>query len=220
MKSITELVSEAMAGARVVPDEELEARDRQDRLVESRQVLGRLPAFARVTSAKELLGCVKAQSLARVAKTWKPSEGGLLLLGMTGVGKTSAAAWLFRRLVHEGVKSGGEAWSFATSMHWYSAVELEEAHREHPLGKGTAPEIVTASHASLLFIDDAGRERDPRVVSSVLNERYELCRPTVITSGKTREEFDEKYDGAVTRRFNQAGGRRATVVNLHGRTAA
>ncbi|UOF77295.1 replicative helicase [Caudoviricetes sp.] len=104
-------------------------------------------------------------------------------------------------------------------MRWFGAEELLAASRAHPLGRGDAPEIVEASRATLLFLDDAGWDRDPSVVSSLLNERYERQTPTVITTGKTAEELTAHYGAAVVRRMVETGGRAAALVNCFPKVA-
>jgi hypothetical protein len=216
VNSMSELIQEAMRGVRVVSDSDVLDRERRDRIVDSSETLSRLPDFLRRVPGAELFSRVARPELAAAVRPWRLDSGSLILIGATSTGKTSAAGWLFRRLVHDGVKLGGEAWSFARGLHWYSAKELDDGRRAHPLGKGDAPELTNASHASLLFLDDCGWERDPAAVSDVLNARYELGRQTVITSGRTQQGLTELYGGAVLRRLVESGGRASTLVDLFG----
>lgn len=219
MKSLAELFEVCLAAAREIPDEVFEKRARESRIAESRAILGRMPMYLRTPAGDALLARVRGADLVSAAKGWQRGTGGLLLMGQTRVGKSSACGWLYRRLVHDGVKLGGVDWRFAQCLQWFSATELERARREHPLGRGDAPEISAASSASLLVLDDCGWERDPAAVSGVLNERYELGRPTAVNSGKTREQLVEHYGEAVVRRIIESGGKRARVIDMHRKAA-
>jgi DNA replication protein DnaC len=214
MKSLAEIISgidfEAAAD-RVDP--------RLDRLAERAEIRGQLPAMLQERSWKGLRSRVKDLRLLRAVDTWQPGSGSLLMMGPTDLGKTSAAGILFRRLLGEGVQQGGDAWELARSMRWYAATDLELCRREHALGRGDAPEVIAACHARLLFIDDAGWDRDPKTIADVLNARYERKWPTIVTTHKTRVELGAHYGAALVRRLLDAGGLKSTVVDLFARAA-
>ena len=203
-----ERVLTEMRNAPSLPDLEQEQR-----AAESVELRERVPRFLRERKGPELLSAVSSKELAKAASAWRVGAPSLILLGPTRIGKSTAAGWLFRRLVHEGVKHGGVAWTFAKRLAWFGADALDRARREHPLGKGDAAEIVQACSASLLVIDDAGWDRDRQAVSEVLADRYERELPTVITSGRTTDELTVHYGAAVVRRMLESGGKRATVVD-------
>lgn len=204
-----------LEGLRVRPDSEIAEMERQERSAAARGIVENLPPALRDPSPAELLGRVQHEKLERVAKTWEPRAGGLVLLGPTGAGKSSAAAYLFRRLLGRGVRLGGVAWRWAERLRWFPATELERARREHPLGKGEAPEIVLANQAALLFIDDAAWERNPEAVSDVIAARYDSGSPTVITSHQDRAGLVAHYGTAVVRKiFETAGKGNAQCVEV------
>lgn len=192
---------------------DVEAELRQERLIESREVRDRLPPFLRHADRSALEGRVTGAGLLAAALAWRWGAGSLLLLGPTRCGKSTVAAHMYRRLLAEAVRAGGAAWTGAHGMAWFGAEELFAAGRAHPLGKGDVPETVAAERATLLFLDDAGWDRDPAPVSAVLNARYERQAPTVITSGKTPDELTAHYGAAVVRRMVESGGKPAKVVN-------
>lgn len=206
-----------LSGLSVKPDADIEAAERNDRQAAAIDALARLPDFVGPRVPKDRL---RAQTgrLADAAASWRPLQS-LLLLGPTGAGKTSAMGWIFRKLVALGVRDGGDAWHRSHAMRWLAAVDLERARREHPLGKGDAPEIVQAQHASILFLDDAGWDKDPKAVSEIFNVRYESQRITVCTSGLTLAGFEQHYGAAVARRMTEAGGK-ARVISLHPKASA
>jgi hypothetical protein len=193
--------------------EDFAADEARQRSVDAREVRDRLPHFVRTGTAADLAERIGHPGLLAIAKTWAWGGGNVLLLGPTKAGKSTAAAYLFRRLLGESVRFGGEAWQLAQMMRWHSATDLAFARKTHPLGQGDAPDVIEASNARLLFLDDAGWETDVSAVCDVLNARYERCWPTVITSGKTRDELTAHYGAAVVRRIREAGGKRAAIVD-------
>lgn len=194
--------------------ERFEREEAQTRAASSREVLGRLPEFLRLGTPRELLGRVGSGLLRGAVEgwNWTPNQtsgrrsGSLLLMGPSRSGKSSGAAWLYRRLVAEGVTRGGDDWLLAHRLHWAAASDLESADHEHGLGKGPCQDFLDAIRASLLFLDDAGWDKDPRVVSEVLACRYERALPTVMTTARNREQLQAHYGPAVVRRLLEAGG--------------
>jgi hypothetical protein len=190
-------------------DENAAEHERLQRNVDARAVRGMLPEVLRSATIAALAARVTEPDFLRAVSGWTWGCGNLLLLGPTGSGRSTACAWLFRRLLAAGVSEGGEAWERARFMAWFHAGDLDDARREHALGKGEAPELGQAGRARLLVLDDAGWDRDPLACSSVLKERYERGLPTIITSGKTEQELVAHYGAAVVRRMTETGGNRA-----------
>lgn len=185
-----------------------EAADRSQRTAEAMAIRGMLPPFLRAGTQDAMTARIVQQDFLRAALGWRWGHGNLLLLGPTGSGKSTSVAILFRLLLGHGVKNGGKSWENARFMAWYRADDLAEDRKEHPLGKGEAPDVYRASHARLLVLDDAGWDRDPAACSSVLAARYETSLPTIITSGKTEDELILHYGAAVVRRMTETGGGR------------
>jgi hypothetical protein len=204
--SVAELMSKLPKVAGTADD------PRSVRQQQAREVLFRLPRFIRTVPAPELFERVKGAGLRESARAWHWEAGTRLWLGTTGVGKSTAAAWLFRRLVYMGVTGGGAAWEGAARMEWFKATDLASARREHPLGHGEAPEVRDAATASLLFLDDLGWEKDTSTVCDVLALRYEAQLPTIATSGKTRDELSAYYGAAVVRKLLQPLGPRTAAI--------
>lgn len=186
------------------------AGEREQRKAAARRILERLPAFVR---DKRLSQWIRDDRLGESAAAWRWGGPSMIFLGKTGIGKSSAAAALMVRLLVQGWREGERAWEAAQWLQWFSAEDLGRARREHPLGRGDAPELYEAEGASLLVIDDAGWDREPDCVSSVLAKRYERGLPTIVTSGKTLTELSAHYGAAVVRRVVDSGGRRAKLVD-------
>lgn len=193
--------------------EEFDAEAARRRSVDAREIRDRLPEFLRGGSAPELAERIAHPALLAIAKTWRWGDANVLLCGPTRVGKSTAAAYLFRRLLSEAVRLGGAEWELVEWLRWYSAEDLSTCRKTHPLGQGDPPEVLAACNARLLFLDDAGWDQDVTEVCSVLAARYERGWPTVVTTGKTREELTAHYGAAVVRRIREAGGKRATVID-------
>jgi DNA replication protein DnaC len=195
-------------------------RERQDA---SEEILRRLPAYLRertdenthspvyVTTAT-LETRINDRRLLDAARSWHWQSGNLVLGGVTGAGKSTAAAVIVRRMVAEGVRLGGFYWNDARGIWWFAALELELARKQHPLGQGEAPEVSRACAARLLVVDDAGWERDPTAVSYVLDHRMQRGVQTIVTTGRTRSELSDHYGAAVVRRFVETGGKLARIV--------
>lgn len=179
------------------------------RVTESREVLQKLPEYVRGGKLADLAARVPARPLLDAALAWgtrRERSGSLVLMGPSRTGKSTAAAVLFRRIVSMGVRQGGDLWARASHIAWFAASDLEAASKEHGYGKGEAPALYEASHASVLFLDDAGWDANPRPVSEVLGTRYERGLPTIVTTGKDKAELQAHYSGAVVRRILESGG--------------
>ena len=110
-----------------------------------------------------------------------------LILGPTGVGKTSAALWVQVR--YPGL--------------WVSARDLGAAERRHPLGEDLPPLVKSAISERTLYLDDLGTEdnRDIGLVQYVIDQRYARCLPLFVTSGLTRSELISHLGDPYVRRL-------------------
>lgn len=203
-----------LLGLQPLSDEEVDRRDRAERARDGEVVLGQLPAALRTKMNRQRLDRRCHPTLAGAALAWR-CDRSFVVLGKTGVGKSTAASWILHRVVAAGVQRGGAAWARAKHVRWFPAVELERARIEHKLGAGDAPEILRAQAASVLVLDDAGQERDPGAVREVLAARYDLGVPTIVSTNSTVSALDAHYGGAFVRKLLESGGRKAVIVDLH-----
>lgn len=154
---------------------------------------------------------VVAAPLRRVAEKWQPAHGSLVLFGATGTGKTATTIALAHRLAGEARQAQSVAdpqVQLVRGICWISALELATARRGHPLGRGEAPEIEAARSATILVLDELGYERhderDPWLLELV-DSRYRRAAPTVLTSGRSRDELEQRYGAACMRRLVERG---------------
>ncbi len=210
---------EATARAQKADPKRWERVARTQRLEQLTEILPQLPEYQRRLEKDELFEKVHECFRPAILR-WQWDSGNLLLLGDTGFGKTSAATWLIRRLLREGVGAGGKAWRQARGIHWADACDLGSARRKWPLGKDEAPRIVEACEATLLIVDDLGwvrnKQRDPRdieAVRDVLNARYKAGKPTIATAGETEDALVGQYEPAVIRRMIVSGDQPGMIVD-------
>jgi DNA replication protein DnaC len=202
-----------LSQARIATDEEVDRRDRAERAQDCLVVLSCVPAALRKKLARGRMEKAVERRLLAAARAWR-ADRSFVVLGPTGAGKSTAAAWLLQRIVALGVRDGGDAWRRAKHLAWYPAVELERARAEHRMGAGDAPEILKAQAATVLVLDDAGQEHDPSAVREVLAARYDLGVPTIATSNATPAQLSAHYGDAFVRKLLESGPHMAVVVNL------
>jgi len=139
------------------------------------------------------------------AESWRIEQSALVLAAPTGAAKTaSIVAWAYaeqaRRLAD--VDAGGKPQPL--DFVFTTGFELAKARAQHQLGAGEAPAVRAALDAKLLLLDEVGFEpmRD-RVIFEVVMHRMNQRKPCVLTTGRTEEEFSERYGAATWRRFTE-----------------
>lgn len=127
---------------------------------------------------------IRARLAAALQRTRTPCA---LLLGPTGIGKTSAMHWL------------AAEWP---GYHVH-ARELASSERRHGLGEGYPPEMNRARDTPVLYLDDVGAEeaRDLAALQFLLDHRYSRGLPMVATSGLTESELRAHLGAPYLRRL-------------------
>ncbi len=143
-----------------------------------------------------------------------PSEErfGALLLGPTGAGKSSVAAWALRRW--QSIKQPEPV-----RLSWLDALEATDAERRYRLGTGDPEELASAYQADWLVLDDVGLSSSASLVQLVLARRYQACLPTIVTSGLTPDQLSTHIGAASVRRVVEFEGKPGLFVNCHDRAA-
>jgi len=207
------------------------AEMRAERSVEARDIERSLPGFlveqanehrrmehATVEHLEERLRALVAASppdeqearegLVRLAQSWAPQSGNVLLLGETGVGKSTLAAVLVRRLLAAGVELGGRHWNIARDIVWTRAGRLERAKNSTKFGS-ECHELNRAMRATVLVIDDLGWEKDPQSLDELIGERFDAragrLAITITTSGLDLEDLRARYSDAFVRKILRVG---------------
>lgn len=176
-----------------------EASARQ-RTVES--VIGRsnIPArYDATIGSRELAERVRDGHAIALARQWSGVDR-LVLVGESGVGKTTLAAALLRHRVTLDER--------VTSALFVDAVELASVRRRASFGRETELERA-ALETRLLVLDDLGQEGKggTEAVASIVFQRHARRRPMILTTWMSGTQLAELYGAGVARRICLDGAR-------------
>lgn len=137
-----------------------------------------------------------AQKVRRSAIATVQHGPSLLLLGLTGTGKTHQAYAAIREIAVTGVAA---TWAVTTAADMYAA--LRPRH-----GIDAEAEFRRYRDASILLVDDLGAERKPTEFTEeinfrLINWRYERQLPTLLTSNLLPKEISARLGDRVTSRL-------------------
>lgn len=185
----------------------------------------RLPSWEHIRTADAFAKAVTHPKLRGVAEQYHPRHGSIVLLSLTGEGKTSALARAVWRNREEAVAavlaaprdSEAEQRLYdACDVLWVKASELVRASKQHRLGSESQPELHSdAEKAHLLVIDELGPEHPAYggEIFDLVDRRHDRGRITAVTSGLTKEMFEARYGAAFLRRLSEEG--RGSLINVH-----
>lgn len=158
-----------------------------------------------------------------VRAEWRRTQGSLVLLGPTGIGKSRILPAIGLRILdaaHRG-NVDEDGLRFASGVRLVTGLDLGKATEQQKLGTGSEPEIARmAKRASLLLIDEAGYERnrfDPNAIRDIVYARYEAGKPTHLSSGMTAAQIEAHYDVPMMRKLWERGT--GQLIDLHTRTS-
>lgn len=135
------------------------------------------------------------------------------ILGPTGEGKTTLACAMLAEVIEAGANlhCHPEVLERARTAHFGDALRLSQARQEARLGVGEPVELLRARKASVLVVDELGRDRSNDVdVIKIIHERQAAKRLTIVTTWLDQADIAAAYDGGIARRLFQ----RATVFRL------
>jgi len=157
------------------------------------------PDFARCVDPK----------LARDAHAWNAAKHSTLaLLGDTGMGKTTSAVAICNRIldIAEERALPAERFMFARRLRMVRARDISGSSKRARLGGGDSPEVVEATRASLLLLDELGFEQRDDAIDRILDYRYSTPgKVTIVTSGLSMPQLASRYGEATRRRFTELG---------------
>lgn len=139
-------------------------------------------------------------TLVDVARGWRLTERiGLTLIGPTRRGKSSLAVALCVDRMDRATTT--EQVRLAAGIRYMLASDLDKARSEHALGRDEAPLVRSALRATVLVLDDLGKEKTKgEVLTHVLEKRYTLDLPNIITSELTLRQLGDRYGLSDRRR--------------------
>lgn len=211
MSDLETVMQQALEAIRLLPvDDSWSPATERKRVLAP--VLERLPRSIRQATRGALETRIGNSRLLRAVNAWAWPGTSLVLAGRTGVGKTSAAGHLVRRLcgiaAHEGVELDR-----AQLIRWQECRALSRVFREAKLGTGTPEEIVRCQNARLLVLDDLGVNDDRDALEMILQVRNERAWPTVTTTGIGSGELHGFLGDALNRRLLECGAHKGTIVD-------
>ena len=142
-----------------------------------------------------------------------PEDKGLLLWGITGVGKSYAMAALMRHFFVEG-------FDIVQVSYEMLCLQVRDTFKAGSI-KGEIDVINPLLATDKLFIEDVGttvsigqQESDfsLRTFLVILDKRLRNCKPTFITTNKNVEELGKSFDPRIASRLQQA----CEIVHLTG----
>ena len=122
-----------------------------------------------------------------------PYGKNLWLLGVAGTGKTLLGAIICRYLGAKYIKS-------------YQLKDELDYARSFNAKKNPTEVIKEYAEISVLIVDEVGRYQSPQeqeYIFKLLNERYEMKKPTVLISNMTKKEFGEYLGNPLVDRFRE-----------------
>ena len=143
------------------------------------------------------------------AANYRKGRANILLTGNTGTGKTKLACLIANEIVRQryyaqmtvAFKSSAQIQQEAKATWSYASTDTDAAYLER------------LSKSTVLIIDDAGigdtgysdksADKDRERLSVVLNRRYELRLPTIITTNMTEKEFYDHMGDRASDRLRQ-----------------
>lgn len=175
---------------------------RQDREPLLDRARATIPARFRGASLETFRPRLPEAALASLEEQLPMPHRSLVLVGPSGVGKTTLAAALLRAAIDAGAYPASHSrYDAARGCVFATSFGLSSARRNGQLGHEAAL-VGIALDASLLVLDDLGNERDTpwSAVRDIVWERHAEGRPTIYTTWLDAEGLERRYDDGAARR--------------------
>lgn len=144
---------------------------------------------------------------ANIRRAVDAAESGksILLIGESGMGKSSLACACLRLLIDAGrAANATDAERVrAHKARFFDAYSVAKARSQWPMGRGEAPDVELAIHASVLVLDELGSEQHAvNPVAEVIHEREADERQTIVTTWLKPSQLEERYGSGIRRRLD------------------
>lgn len=153
---------------------------------------------------------------------WLPTDGNILLLGATGLGKTMATLAVGHRLIdtaraanpiprsddpaeQERARREAEQVAYGVGARFVTADALADEGYQHPFGRGAAPLYDDAVKARLLVIDEVGRCRVDTIRKLLFDRYLADSAPVIMTGSVPLSEFKAWIGMDGFRRIEERG---------------
>ena len=154
--------------------------------------------------APELAVRVRPANAVERARRLTAAGGGAVLVGPSGMGKTSLAVAMLRDL-----HTRATPFERAQGFLFVSAYDLAVARSQTKLGDGEAEIVDRAMRATAIVLDDLGTEQDRygSAVADVIHRRHDYDAVTIATTGFGQEAITSRYGTQVARRLFEVSPR-------------
>ncbi|HMJ56444.1 MAG TPA: hypothetical protein VK540_30465 [Polyangiaceae bacterium] len=152
--------------------------------------------------AKRVAGSDKVIEAARDALVGKTPV--VTIVGASGSGKTSLACAMLADVIEAGAFPTCDAKTLQRARYglFVDAQQLALSRKEHRLGLGAPDNVLRARRASVLVIDELGREDKTTLdVAKIVHEREAACKLTIVTTWLDEAGVLSAYDGGLARRL-------------------
>lgn len=135
------------------------------------------------------------------------------VIGASGKGKTTLACAILSDIIDraDNLACDRQTLERARFARYVDASQLALARQEHRLGGGAPEEVLRAKNASVLVVDEFGRDDRKAVdVGKIIHERESAGRLTIVATWMDQVEIKNAYDAGIARRLFE----KATVIRL------
>ncbi len=135
------------------------------------------------------------------------------IVGAPGSGKTTLACAMLREVIDQAGKLECDEATLARGRRarFYEAYDLSVARKQTRLGGGEPIDLADAKTASVLVVDEIGRDdRSTSDVAKILHDREAERLFTIVTTWMSQADIAAAYDGGIARRLFES----ATLIEL------